>query len=236
METWEVRTKKQPDGHCKVGAYWCGYCERCDYMGKTWASMMPGRTIDDWREANFRWALHSREDERKRRAAVTAEVMGDAPKVGRSRFIKVGFKEGTEAKGVYKKLINLMSTNLYKCGNSVAVIEFYSASHPKGGNLHFHLLTAAECTARVGVTAKQLGKYFNVAPNFVQVDPVRGEAAFEQKLRYVLGDKTKEKMQFVELDSEWREELGFPAFSNFFNDDLRQKYVKYLSDSQTGKL
>ncbi len=236
METWEVRTKKQPDGDCKCGAFWCGYCQRCEYMGKTWASMMPGRTLEEWREINFRWATTTRAQEAKRRAAVVDELMGDAPNVSKFRFIKIGFPKGTNAKHVHDKLTKLMESNLYKCGNSIAVIEFFSASHPKGGNLHIHLLTAAAYTARVGLTAKQLGKYFGVAANFVEVDQCRGEQAFEQKLKYVCGDKAQEKMPYVHLDREWREKMNFPPFSNFFNERLRLKFVKYLCDSQTEKL
>ncbi len=198
--------------------------------------MMPGRTMDEWREINFRWATTTRQLEHKRRAAVVDELMGDAPQVSKFRFIKIGFPKGTNAKHVHDKLTKLMESNLYKCGNSIAVIEFFSASHPKGGNLHIHLLTAAAYTARVGLTAKQLGKYFGVAANFVEVDQCRGEQAFEQKLKYVCGEKAQEKMPFVQLDTEWRAKMNFPPFSNFFNEAINIKYVKYLSDSQTMKL
>jgi hypothetical protein len=205
-------------------------------MGTTWASMMPGRTLEEWREINFRWATTTRAINAKRRAAVVTELLGDAPEVSKFRFIKIGFPKGSDAKIIYTKLTKLMDSNLYKCGNSIAVIEYFSASHPKGGNLHIHLLTAATYTARVGITAKQLGQYFGIAPNFVEVDQGRGATAFEQKLKYVCGDKAAVKMPFVQLDAIWREKMGFPPFSNFFDEQLRLKFVKYLGDSQTEKL
>ncbi len=241
MDNWEVKTRKGKDGYCS-GNRWCGYCEQCVYIGKAWVSNLAGRSLESWQKRNWesevRQGISIRNQRRNAIKEIEAEMgMNDCGKDAKFRWIKVGFKQGiwdnNDIKLVIEKTILLQEKDKYGLGDSICVFEYFSKSNPLGGNFHFHMLVAGHVKTDKVRCIKQLANWYKVKPNFVDYTIGWGEDKFKINLKYVMGDKCKDKMKWVVLDRKWRKKKKLPQVVGKLCDQLSKKYQELLEINET---
>ena len=87
--------------------------------------------------------------------------------------------------------------------NGIASVEYYSKTHPEGGNLHIHILKKGNYTKSKII--RDLSGYYGIQENFIDVKLGTYLEDYENRHNYILGQKqSKEKLEYTMLDKKWR--------------------------------
>lgn len=220
MNLYEVRLPKDKDGWCNGQGLWCGYCECCLYLHRMGKINGNWDDIDEWRKSNYIFATKFKERKERLENEAKLEAVDDI----KYWAFKVGFPPGYDP----HKAFGLMqkATKTHGWDKGIWNIEFFSAKHPSGGNLHFHLLQPKLKQYKRGALIKHLSKTCGVGENFIEVS--KAGTTFKQQVNYICGIKKQDKLIYVEKDREWRNEQGFPHISQNFPKILRNKYKKQI--------
>ncbi len=220
LNLYEVKLPKDKDGWCAGGGLLCGYCGACLYLYKLGKANGNWDDITEWRRDNYIFHTKYTESKYKLENEAKLEAVDDI----KYWAFKVGFPPGFCPKKAFK-LVSL-ATSSHGWDNGIWNIEFFSKTHPDGGNLHFHLLQPRLTKYKKGALIKHLSKVCGIKENFIEWS--KDGASFAQQVNYICGIKKEEKMIYVEKDREWRSDLGFPHISHNFPKILRNKYKKQI--------
>ncbi len=231
---WEVKGKRDSDGWCGPSGKWCGYCNICSYMYKNRGKHQKDLSLDEWRKWNFKKELEIEREEKKKVQAVRDAVMfdatgGDFGGLGiKHTWWTIALPSDYCLKKMQDKTKKLMETDLYGMGKSVAVYENHSEGSPNGGNLHVHILVPEHgATIRAKKQIEMVAKHYGVAWNFV--DRVYGRRSmFKEYINYIKGAKVAHKMEWVNLDKEWRRMQELPDIACRMDDKFCEIFgIKY---------
>ncbi len=190
------------------------YCISCVESGKYREEGMNEITkseAEKIREATRR-KEEAKKIEKEERKKMGIENKDDDSTTRNSPFnwIKIGFKPDTDPKVIEKKLDAMKKCIWVK--SMSAVIEYHTAGEDQ---LHTHILvertdrendkkTYKPAIIRKIVLDKFAGFYDDKDMYHRQISP----ADASKKRKYVMGEKKKEKMPYVEEDRQWRKRLG----------------------------
>ncbi len=220
LNLYEVKLPKDKDGWCVGNGIMCGYCDTCLYLYNIGKQAKKWDDLTEWRKQNYIWTQRYIERKHKLENEAKLEAVDDI----KYWAFKVGFPPGHCPKKAFK-LVSI-ATSSHGWDKGIWNIEFFSAKHPEGGNLHFHLLQPKLKKYKPNALIKHIAKVCGIAENFVEVS--KSGSTFCQQVNYICGIKKESKMPFVEADRKWRTEEGFPQISLNFPKILRNKYKKQI--------
>jgi len=87
---------------------------------------------------------------------------------------------------------------------SIMSVEWYSKTHPEGGNLHIHILKNGNYQKQKIV--RDMATHFRVEPNFIDCKAGQYRDLYETRRKYIMGEKQEDKEEFAKLDKIWRME------------------------------
>lgn len=216
---YEVKSK-MTDGKCELGR-WCGYCERCDLIWKLGFSKE--LTKEEWAKRNWikeeEKRLKIEREKLNLRRELQKEIEGGYP----HEHYTVGLPEGYPLEKLLKTLDDIQEADKHQMGQSIAVVEYHSETHPNGGNLHIHIVVLKHGKYRPGKKCEKLAEEFQVKKNFIHYENGRSQD-WKHRLNYVTGKKVEpKKIEYVKKDREWREREGLPSFSCYLPETVRVK-------------
>lgn len=137
-------------------------------------------------------------------------------------FMTVGYDDKTitneKIKSLSEKVANM--THWEKC---IYVNEKFRKNDKGEIYIHHHthfLLTTSLPKSKVIQYVYQAVKSAVASKNFIDVKGNNDKnGTFEQKQRYIAGDKISEKMECVRMDAQWREEFKIPSRREFENEN-----------------
>lgn len=87
---------------------------------------------------------------------------------------------------------------------AIMSVEWYSKTHPEGGNLHVHILKPGNY--QKAKIVRDMASYFRVEPNFIDAKAGQYRDLYETRRKYIMGEKQEDKLEFSVLDKIWRSE------------------------------
>ena len=203
----------------------CGYCDVCGLLLDEFEKMAVRRRYagtETERSEEGAQGVRRRsfvrhavwlEKKRSLEAMALVEIAGDVP----HWWIRIGvggddpsFQTETWEKACWKRTVEVMTK--YECKHSIACMEKHTKTRPDGkGGLHIHLLVPKAWNTgktRFGKRMEKIAKLFMVPLNMVECS--QGSELWDQRVKYILGEKTEEKMALCEKDTAWRKRVGLP--------------------------
>jgi len=87
---------------------------------------------------------------------------------------------------------------------AIMSVEWYSKTHPEGGNLHIHILKPGNY--QKAKIVRDMATHFRVEPNFIDAKAGQYRDLYETRKKYIMGEKQEDKEEFAKLDKIWRME------------------------------
>lgn len=85
---------------------------------------------------------------------------------------------------------------------AIMSVEWYSKTHPEGGNLHVHILKPGNY--QKAKIVRDMATHFRVEPNFIDAKAGQYRDLYETRRKYIMGEKQDEKLEYSVLDKIWR--------------------------------
>lgn len=129
-------------------------------------------------------------------------------KVGR-KHMWIGINpQCKDMKECYDTMIKMIEKHSY-FDKSLWCVEAHTE---KGYRPHIHLMI--ETKAKPHRIIETIAKNFKCSKNFVECKNYKNDILYNEHVQYILGNKTDNKLQFVDADKKEREDEGIPHYIN----------------------